>query len=110
MPLLRLYRTAMIAQLAASALSCTSDEERFQEHMDKAEVYRQQEQVREAALELRQALKLQPQSALVNERLANLYRESRQFENAVFFYREAQTLDPQRVDPLLGDRRVQALQ
>jgi len=84
-------------------LACTSEEERFQEHMARAEAYHEQEQLKEAAIELRSALKLRPESAAVNEKIAGIYREFGQFENAIFFYRETQRLDPQRLGPLLRE-------
>ena len=96
-------RRALIFLLAAFAAACASEEERFDEHITRAEAYREQEQFREAAIELRSALKLKPESARVNERIADLYRESGQFENALFFYRETQRLDPKRIEPLLSE-------
>lgn len=104
-PVLRLrqLRCALIVSLAASAIACASEEERFEEHMARAQAYREHEQFKEATVELRSALKLKPDSAVVNEQIADLARESAQFENAVFFYREAQRLDPQWVEPLLGE-------
>jgi tetratricopeptide (TPR) repeat protein len=102
-PRLHLSRWALIVLLATTALACASDEERFEEHMARAEAHHEGGELREAVLELRLALKVQPQNALVNERLAELYRESGHFDNALFFFREAQTLDPQRIEPLLGE-------
>jgi len=96
-------RWALIVLLAASAFACASEEERFEQHLARAETYREGEQLKEALIELRSALKLKPDSALVNEQIADLYRESGQFENAVFFYRETQRLDPQWLEPLLGE-------
>jgi len=100
---LRRLRCALIVSLAASAIACASEEERFEEHMARAKAYRGQEQLQEAAVELRSALKLKPESAMVNQQIADLAREAAQFENAVFFYREAQRLDPQWIEPLLGE-------
>ena len=71
--------------------------------MSRAKAYREAEQFKEAAIELRSALKIRPESALVNKEIADLASESHQFENAVFFYREAQRLDPKWVEPLLRE-------
>ena len=92
---LRRFRCALTALFASSVLACASEEVRFEEHMARAKAYRESEQPKEATVELRSALKLKPNSAVVNEQIAELARESGQFENAVFFYREAQRLDPQ---------------
>lgn len=100
---LRRSRWAPFVLVTAAVLACASEEERFQEHMARAETYREQEQLKEAAIELRSALKLRPGSAEVNERIARIYREFGQFENAIFFYRETQRLDPRRIEPLLGE-------
>jgi tetratricopeptide (TPR) repeat protein len=99
----RAFRSALILLLAGFTVACASKEERFDEHLARAEAYHEEKQFKEAAIELRSALKLKPESALVNELIADLYRESGQFENALFFYRETQRLDPQRLDPLLRE-------
>ena len=100
---LPLLHRALLLLLAAFAVACASEEERFQEHMTRAEAYREAGKFDEAVIELRSALKLQPESALVNERIADLGRETGKFESALFFYREAQRLDPKRVEPLLRE-------
>jgi tetratricopeptide (TPR) repeat protein len=97
------FSRALIVLLAALAAACASEEERFQEHMARAEAYHEAGKFEEAIIELRSALKLQPENALVNERIADISRESGSFDHALFFYREAQRLDPKRIEPLLGE-------
>jgi tetratricopeptide (TPR) repeat protein len=102
--MLRSLTCCSLLLLALALLpSCASDEQRYEEHLAVAETYREQGRTKEAAIELRAALKLQPKSADVNMRLADLLRESGANENAVFFYREAHRLNPQWLEPLLGE-------
>jgi tetratricopeptide (TPR) repeat protein len=100
---IRRYRWAVIFLLVASVVACASDEERFAEHMARAADYREKDQFKKATIELRSALKLKPANALVNEQIADLSRETGSFESALFFYREAQRLDPERIEPLLQE-------
>jgi tetratricopeptide (TPR) repeat protein len=100
---LRRFRRILIILLVACVAGCASDEERFEEHLAQAEVYRTAGQLKEAVLEARQALQVKPQDALANQRLADLYLESGDHGNALFFYREAQRLDARWVEPLLAE-------
>ncbi len=98
-------RALLLALLLPAALlvACASEQERLDRHLAEAEKYAEAGQTREALIELRSALKLRPQSAQVNERIADVLRQRGRYEEAVFFYREAQRLDPQRIEPLLAE-------
>jgi len=97
------FRRALILLLAALTVACASDEERFEDHLARAQAYREAEQFKEATIELRSALKIKPTNALVNEQLADLSRETGNFESALFYYREAERLDPRWIEPLLWE-------
>ncbi len=80
---------------------CTSPEERFAEHVARAEAYLAEQLSDEARIELLAALKLDPSSADVNWRLGELLSASGAFRAAVFHFGEAYRLDPSRVDAAL---------
>ena len=80
------------------ALACTSPEQRKAEHLAKAGEYLEQGEVREALLELRNALKLEPQSAEINARLARVLHDNGDLPSALFFWEEAHRLAPERAE------------
>ena len=92
--------------LAASApllvVACSSEQERFDAHLETAEEYRDAREFAEAQLELRSALKLRPNDAEVNHRLALVSRALGAEDDALFFFEEAYRLDPSHVNAGLG--------
>lgn len=98
-------RSPLRILLAATLLcaGCSSDEERLAEHLARADAYVESGSTRAAMIELRAALKLQPQSGEINERIARVLQSDGAFEDAVFFLREAQRLEPRRVEPVLAE-------
>lgn len=89
----------VVAGLCAALLQgCATDEERRQEHVQRAEEYLQDGQAREALLELRSALRLAPRDAELNFRIAEIAKQLGQVADAAFFYGEAFRLDPTRTD------------
>ena len=90
----------------ALAWGCASPEERFAEHVARAEVYSEQEQPREALIEYRSALKLQPQNAEINFQIAEIASHVYALADAVFYYREAHRLDPDRIDAAMLEARI----
>ena len=89
---------SLLLALLALALACSSPEQRKAEHLAKAEAYLEQREVREALLELRNALKLDPQSAEINARLARVLQDNGDLPSALFFWEEAHRLDPERAE------------
>ncbi len=97
---------SLLQILFAATLLCTgcaSDEERLAEHLARADAYLESGSTRAAMIELRAALKLQPQSGEINERIAHVLQSDGAFADAVFFLREAQRLGPRRVEPVLAE-------
>ena len=107
------HRSTLIALIAALLAACASPEERFARHVKNAEEMVAAGDLQEAVLELRGALKIDPESVEANERLGELFL-ARGTAEAEFYYREAYRADPDRVDLgmrvarlrlIAGDRR-----
>jgi tetratricopeptide (TPR) repeat protein len=88
------------------AVACASPEERLAEHVARADEYIGKEKPREALIELRSALKLDPQNAEINERIADLLRSEMALTDAAFYYREAYRLDPSRTHAAMNEARL----
>ncbi|MCL4685933.1 tetratricopeptide repeat protein [Myxococcota bacterium] len=97
---------AVLSLLVALALGCQSDEQRLAEHLARAESYAAEGQASEALLELRNALRIDPQSAEINARIAELLKRQEQYEDALFFYREAHRLAPDQSEAALQLARL----
>jgi tetratricopeptide (TPR) repeat protein len=96
----RLARALSPLALAAlcAALGCSSPEERFAEHLSRAEAHLAAGRTDDALLELQGALKIRPEDADLNERLGRLLAERGNAQPAVFHLGEAYRLDPNRID------------
>jgi tetratricopeptide (TPR) repeat protein len=81
-----------------AALGCSSPEERFAEHLQRAEEHLAAGRNDDALLELQGALKIRPEDAELNERLGRMLAERGNAQPAVFHLGEAYRLDPARVD------------
>jgi tetratricopeptide (TPR) repeat protein len=90
------------SRLAAAALlmavACSSPQERFAEHVARAEGHVAEGRTDDALIELQSALKIQPDDPDVNQRLAELLRKRGSHQAAAFHYGEAYRLDPTRVE------------
>jgi tetratricopeptide (TPR) repeat protein len=101
------WRLVALAALAAAALAaCSSQTERRDRHLARAESYAEADQIREALIELRSALKLDPQSSETNFRLAELLERSGRIPDALFFFGEARRLDPSHSEAALREARL----
>jgi tetratricopeptide (TPR) repeat protein len=92
--------------VVALAWGCASPEERFAEHVARGDEFVEQGQVAEALIEYRSALKVQPQNADINHRIADLLRGEFALEDAAFYYREAYRLDPDRIEAAMNEARI----
>ena len=92
---------AMACGLAVALAGCSSKDEKFAEHMERAEKYLAEGQDKEALVELRSALQLDPKSAETSWRIAEVMRKQGKAADAIFFYREVSRLDPSRTDAML---------
>jgi tetratricopeptide (TPR) repeat protein len=90
----------------ACALGCPSDTERIAQHLSLAETYTAEGQSREAVIELRSALQLDPTSAEINFRIAEIMQQENNLGDAVFFFQEAHRLAPERSDASLSLARL----
>jgi tetratricopeptide (TPR) repeat protein len=103
----RLARVVAAAALGGLlAAGCSSDEKRFAEHLRNAEEYVGAGKQKEALIELRSALQIEPQNADVNFRIAELMRDAGRYGDALFFFRETTRLDPGRTDAALEEAKL----
>lgn len=92
--------------IVLSLAACSSDEQRFSKHVERAREFEANGQVKEALLELRSALQLDPKSADVNFRIAEMLSKDGKPADAAFFYRETTRLDPTRSDAALAEAKL----
>jgi tetratricopeptide (TPR) repeat protein len=106
----RILRRAAVAALSLgfvlSLAACSSKEGKLAEHLERAKEFEEAGQTKEALLELRSALQLDPKNADVNFRIAEQMAESGDYANAMFFYRETVRLDPTRTDAALAEAKL----
>lgn len=95
-------RCAALAPLAlalwVAASGCSSPEERFAKHLERAEAHLAAGQTDDALVELQGALKIHPDDADLNERIGRLLAERGNTQPGAFHLGEAYRLDPNRVD------------
>jgi tetratricopeptide (TPR) repeat protein len=96
---------ALLASLAGSG--CASDEEKRTEHLSRADAYLAAGKDREALLELRNALKLDPQNAEINYRIGETAERLGAYTDAIYYYGEAGRLDPADTRAPLAEARLQ---
>lgn len=109
MPSRTLRRNAVavaVLLLATASGGCSSKEQKFARHIERAEEFEKNGQVKESLLELRSALQLDPKNADVNFRIAEQLSRNNDYANAVFFYRETSRLDPTRTDAALAESKL----
>lgn len=81
---------------------CRSSEQRFAAHMQRAEKYTKEQKHAEAYIELKNALKLNPNDSKINQELAKCLQSLGQIPDAIFYYQEARRLDPNNEDAALS--------
>lgn len=86
--------------------ACSSKEAKFARHLESAEAFEKDDKNKEALLELRSALQIDPKSAEVNFRIAELLAKENKLADASFFYRETTRLDPARTDAALAEAKL----
>jgi len=106
----RILRRAAVAALSFGCVlalaACSSKEGKLAEHLERAQEFEQAGQTKEALLELRSALQLDPKNADVNFRIAEQMVAAGDYANAMFFYRETVRLDPTRTDAALAEAKL----
>jgi tetratricopeptide (TPR) repeat protein len=103
---LRCLVLSIVCGVALTGLACSSPEEKVARHVERAQAYDEAGQTDKAMTELQAALKLAPQSADLNLRIAKLLESNEQWPDALFFYDEAYRLEPRNDDAALGVARV----
>ena len=92
----RLAASALLVLCAAGWLAaCSSDAEKRARHEERAQQYLVEGKPREALIELRSALKLEPQNAALNLRIGEVLEGAGDLKEALFFYQEALRLSPE---------------
>jgi tetratricopeptide (TPR) repeat protein len=92
----RLRRSAAAFAICV-LVACSSPEERFAEHVERAEQLAEAGETEDAILEYRSALKIDPDDSNANEQLGNLLLRRGDLD-AVYYFSEAIRLDPGRID------------
>lgn len=97
---------ARFVVLALVVSACSSDTEKVREHLSNADTYAQEGKTKEAMIELRNALKLEPKSAETNYRIAKVMQQQGNYGDALFYLRETQRLDPANVEAPLDEAKL----
>lgn len=91
----------VLSVVLAGGLGCQSDESKIAEHLGRAEAYQAEEQHREAIIEYRNVLVLDPKNVAAHHGLARSYLEVQSFGSAYWELRETVRLDPGSVEARL---------
>ncbi len=102
----RLLATACALSLLLAVPACRSNEEKLAATVERARAYAEQKQNKEALIEFKNALKLDPQNAQVNFEIAELLATEQKWGDALFYYREAYRLDPNFSEAALAEARL----
>ena len=86
----------------ALALGCTSDEEKISGFMERGDGYEEAGQLKEAIIEYKNALQLDPNLAEVHRKLANAYLGSEALKQGYWELSETIRLDPSDVESRLA--------
>ena len=90
---------ALLSLFLLAALACSSPEERFAQHLERAASYEEEGNAEDALIELQSALKIDPNDPGVNLRLAELLKSRGSVQAAAFHFGETFRLDPSNVEP-----------
>ena len=97
---------ALAAGALLSLAACSSAQDRFARHLESAQKFLDAGQTKEALLELRSALQIDPKNADVNFRIAEVLANTGKYADAAFFYHETSRLDPKRIDAMLAEAKL----
>jgi tetratricopeptide (TPR) repeat protein len=102
------FVAAVLAIVALQGLGgCSSREQRRDAHVSRAEEYLADGMSSEALIELRNALKLDPQNGDLNYRIGEVLEGTGRLGDALFFYQEALRLTPQDSRAALTTARLE---
>ena len=86
--------------------ACSSKEQKLAKRFERATEFQRKGQLEEAVLELRSALQVDPRSAELNFRIAEILALDNHPGDAAFYYRETTRLDPTRSDAALAEAKL----
>lgn len=103
----RVRRRAVSAAVALVAVAllgagCRSEQDRFADHLQRADRFEAEQDLDAALIELRSALQLSPKDAGTNARIADVLQRRGQKQDALFYYQEAYRLDPEQLTAKLA--------
>ncbi|MEB2346847.1 MAG: tetratricopeptide repeat protein [Deltaproteobacteria bacterium] len=90
----------------AGLAGCRSPEARRDAHLERAQEFLAEGKSAEALIELRNALKLDPKSASLNQRIGAILEHTGRLADALFFFQEAHRLAPEDADAALAYARL----
>jgi tetratricopeptide (TPR) repeat protein len=99
-----------LAAALAVCAACSSPEERFATHMQRAQQFLEEDRVQEAILEFSSALDLQPQNAEVHERIGEAFVAHGRLVEALPYFQQAFRLDETRLTSAMHEARLVAAQ
>ena len=103
----RFVATALAIVALQGLGGCSSREQRREAHVSRAEEYLTEGKSSEALIELRNALKLDPQNGELNYRIGEVLEGTDRLGDAQFFYQEALRLAPQDSRAALATARLE---
>ncbi len=109
--MLRSVRRLCGCILVATALglpACGSREQRFAQHVERAERHTAEGRIPEALLEYQSALEIDPRDAELYQRVGDLLARRREYKDAISYYRQAYELDPERIAAAMSEARLLA--
>ncbi|MBW2272293.1 MAG: tetratricopeptide repeat protein [Deltaproteobacteria bacterium] len=92
----------LVAALLTLALGCQNDEQKLAEFMERAEQYSEEEQHREAIIEYRNVLKIDPNNATAHYELSKSYMAVSKIKEAFWELNETVRLDPANTEARLS--------
>ena len=95
-------RIVIAGFLAAVVVGCQDDASRLEGHLERAGQYMEEEQFREAIIELKSALQIDPNHAPAHDGLAQSYLGNGQVKEAYWELSETVRLDPGNVKARLN--------
>jgi len=95
-------RICAVALIGAATLACQDRETRFARHMERGAAYLEESKPKEAVIEYRNAVQLDPNNAAAHYALAQAFLAARQPGKAYWELRETVRLDPENFEARLA--------
>lgn len=95
-------RACVVALIGAATLGCQDRETRFARHLERGAAYLEQGQAKEAVIEYRNAVQIDPNNAAAHYALAQAFLAARQPAKAYWELHETVRLDPENYEARLA--------